>query len=282
MDSKEKTLYISDLDGTLLNDNSELSDRTVELLNTLIDAGACISFATARTPATVTDIFKNVRLKIPGIVMTGASLYDLSTKRYIFPHFLREEKVKAALDLLEKKKVRPFIYTWREDNKLHAFHAMEMSDQERSFCELRRNRNLKQFHIGYKPEEEDYKHTLLIFCLDRREKLENLVTDIKECIGYSPSYYNDIFNEGTGFLEIFAEGINKANAARNLKKETGASRLVVFGDNLNDIPLMKVADVSVAPINAFPEVKEIASTVIGNNNDDSVAQFIYKDFYGKQ
>jgi len=49
---------------------------------------------------------------------------------------------------------------------------------------------------------------------------------------------------------------------------------VVFGDNLNDLPMMAVADVAVAVENALPEVKAKADVVIGPNTDDAVARWI--------
>ena len=57
----------------------------------------------------------------------------------------------------------------------------------------------------------------------------------------------------------------------------GADRVVVFGDNRNDIAMMQAADHSVAVGNAFAEVKATASEVIGPNIEDSVAHWIEKD-----
>ncbi len=53
--------------------------------------------------------------------------------------------------------------------------------------------------------------------------------------------------------------------------------MVVFGDNLNDIAMLQAADYSVAVENAFPEVKAIASEVIGPNTAHSVAHWIEAD-----
>ena len=63
-----------------------------------------------------------------------------------------------------------------------------------------------------------------------------------------------------------------------LKEELGADRLVVFGDSLNDLPMLAVADVAVAVANALPEVREAADIVIEPNYTDSVARFIASDF----
>ena len=89
--------------------------------------------------------------------------------------------------------------------------------------------------------------------------------------------YHDIFDYDLGYLEIYAADTTKANAIRHLADELGVERVVVFGDNLNDIPMMKMADWSVAVGNAFDEVKACASEVIGTNEEDSVARWIVQD-----
>ena len=48
----------------------------------------------------------------------------------------------------------------------------------------------------------------------------------------------------------------------------------MFGDNLNDLPMMAVADVAVAVANAMPQVREAADIVIGANDTDSVARYM--------
>jgi hydroxymethylpyrimidine pyrophosphatase-like HAD family hydrolase len=92
------------------------------------------------------------------------------------------------------------------------------------------------------------------------------------------SCYVDIFGEKTGLLELFAPGVSKAEAVKQLAQDVEADRVVVFGDNLNDIPMMQVADVAIAVENALPEVKAIAHKVIGANTTDAVARFIEEDF----
>ena len=89
--------------------------------------------------------------------------------------------------------------------------------------------------------------------------------------------YHDIFDESEGYLEIFTAGTSKAGAIAELAREVGARRVVVFGDNRNDIAMMQAADHSVAMGNAFPEVKAAASEVIGPNTADSVPRWIEAD-----
>ena len=70
----KKTLYISDLDGTLLNSQSQVSAASRDMLNRLIaDNDINFSIATARTPATVVQLMHGIDSRLPYIVMTGAS-----------------------------------------------------------------------------------------------------------------------------------------------------------------------------------------------------------------
>ena len=81
-------------------------------------------------------------------------------------------------------------------------------------------------------------------------------------------------------MDVYAPGCSKATAIRDIAAELGADRVVVFGDNLNDLPMMEVADLSVAVDNALLAVKEKADIVIGPNTSPSVASFIREDFAG--
>ena len=76
------------------------------------------------------------------------------------------------------------------------------------------------------------------------------------------------------WLEITSEKATKAQAALRLKKELGCSRLVAFGDAMNDLPLFAAADESYAVANALPEVKAAATAVIGSNEENGVARFL--------
>ena len=75
-------LFVTDLDGTLLNSNKEVSIKSIEILNKLIDDGVNFTVATARTPATVVDLLQDVNLKLPAVLMNGVLLYDIKEEKY--------------------------------------------------------------------------------------------------------------------------------------------------------------------------------------------------------
>ena len=124
----------------------------------------------------------------------------------------------------------------------------------------------------------DTSGVMLIFGMGNFDHLRAIADDIdREGIPCSYNCYHDIFDKGLGFIDIYMEGTTKALAIEQVKAATGAERVVVFGDNLNDIPMMRAADWSVAVENAYSEVKLAASEVIGLNTDDAVVKWIKED-----
>ena len=67
---------------------------------------------------------------------------------------------------------------------------------------------------------------------------------------------------------------SKSNAVLRLKKYLNAEKVVVFGDGKNDVDMFNIANESYAVENAVEDLKKIATGIIGNNNDDSVAKWL--------
>ena len=87
--------------------------------------------------------------------------------------------------------------------------------------------------------------------------------------GVRSTHYADAYRAGVWYLEIFSADASKKHAAEFLRQVTGASRLICFGDNRNDLPMFEAADVAVAVTGAVEEVKERADAVT-----DDVVDFI--------
>lgn len=273
----KKTLYVSDLDGTLLGRDSRLSDESVSLLNRLIvEHDVNFTIATARTPATVVNIMERVKSTLPFVVMNGAATWDNLQKRFVSISPLAQDEIEAVCNIFEAHGLHPMIYR-RCGESLEVRHCGELSVHERAFVGERRGLALKKFFL----DDEDYKtasgEALLIFSMTDYDKLEAVYKDVVGKTECSSVCYHDIFDSAAGLMETYAPGTSKAIAVRRLADEIGAERLVVFGDNRNDIPMMKIADLAVAPGNAMDEVKAVADLVIEPNYTDSVARFILEE-----
>lgn len=270
------TLYVSDLDGTLLGEDSQLSAVTVATLNRIIgELGGLFTVATARTPATVVPLMQQVHARLPFIVIGGSAMWNPVTMSYEHTRGIDDMTVNAVADVFDRRGAHPFIYRRHGKNLLHTHHYGPLSPQEERFIAERQHLPLKQFFL----DDRDFRHSddeaLLIFSMNKYAVLKSIADDLRTSVPTcSVMVYHDIFDESEGYLEIFSAGTSKAAAIRDLARQLGAGRVVVFGDNRNDIAMMQAADFSVAVDNAFTEVKAVASEVIGPNTVDSVARWI--------
>jgi Cof subfamily protein (haloacid dehalogenase superfamily) len=273
------TLYVSDLDGTLLGEDSQLSAVTVATLNRIIgELGGLFTVATARTPATVVPLMQQVHARLPFIVIGGSAMWNPVTMSYEHTRGIDDMTVNAVADVFDRRGAHPFIYRRHGKNLLHTHHYGPLSPQEERFIAERQHLPLKQFFL----DDRDFRHSddeaLLIFSMNKYAVLKSIADDLRTSVPTcSVMVYHDIFDESEGYLEIFSAGTSKAAAIRDLARQLGAGRVVVFGDNRNDIAMMQAADFSVAVDNAFTEVKSVASEVIGPNTVDSVARWIEKE-----
>ncbi|MCM1037347.1 MAG: HAD hydrolase family protein [Bacteroides sp.] len=274
-----KTLYVTDLDGTLLGADAVVSPATSRLLTELTEAGALISVATARTPATVEPLLRDTLTGSDLVVMTGAALWNRLSRRYDDLRLLAAGDVSTVVDTMTTHSLHLFAYDVRPDGFIEVYHpAPSLTEAEERFVALRRNLQLKHFNLGAPLPEADYASTVLFFGMGPYERITALAEALRRTTGCYVSYYKDIYLDDVWLIEIFAGGVSKAEGIARLRRLTGAERVVTFGDNLNDIPMLRAADLGVAVGNALPETKAAASVVIGPNTADAVARFIADDF----
>jgi len=274
-----RTLYVSDLDGTLLGDDSLLSAGTVATLNRIIgELGGLFTIATARTPATVVPLMQQVNARLPFIVIGGSAMWNPLTMSYEHTRGIDDMTINAVADVFDRHHGHPFIYRRHGHGLLHTHHYGPLSPQEERFVAQRQHLPLKRFFLDDKGYRHNDDEALLIFSMNKYAVLKAIAADLRASVPTcTVMVYHDIFDESEGYLEIFTAGTSKAAAISELAREVGATRVVVFGDNRNDIAMMQAADYSVAVGNAFPEVKAAASEVIGPNTADSVARWIEAD-----
>lgn len=274
-----KTIYASDLDGTLLNSRAVLSDFTTRELRRLTADGVAVTFITARTPATVEPILAAAPPAVPGVVMTGAALWLSDERRYAHVSYHEAADVVAIAEICRRHGVNPFVYTLEPgSNTLVVYHeAGVLTPIEHEFVVSRTLNDLKRFELHTPAPEETRSHTVLFFAMGEPERLRAAAEEIQVVTGCAASCYPDTYHQGLGLLEIFTRGVSKAGGIDELRRVTGADRVVAFGDNLNDIPMLRRADVAVAVANAHPDVKAVADVVIGSCDDDAVVKYIARD-----
>ncbi|MCM1483024.1 MAG: HAD family hydrolase [Muribaculaceae bacterium] len=275
-----RELFITDLDGTLLDSDSRVPAESARILRSLSEDGAMIGVATARTPATVVPLLHDCGLRLPVIVFTGAAMWDMAHNRYVSMELLAADSVRMVSEACMRHGVGALRYTIAPDGvMIHAYYngpgGAAPSAKEQQFIDERRGLALKRFHINV-PDgltcAQD--RTIMVFGIGATEAVKRVAAELTATGCYSVSCYPDIFDSSTSMIEVFAPGVSKAAAVKRLAAMTGAERVTVFGDNLNDLPMMEVADTAVAVSNAMEAVRLRADVVIGPNTDNAVARYI--------
>ena len=264
-----KNLYVSDLDGTLLNSKQEITPFSRNNLNNLIEKGVAFTIATARTPATAIDILKGLEIKLPLILMNGVIIYDNYNKEYI--------DIKTTDNILKvlEKECKNFLLYSIKDNHMNVYYKEFLNEAEISFYDERKDKKLKTFikTSNYGASIEDSK-VINIVIMDKKEVIEEINSKLEDIKNITINYYKDIYNPKWYFMEIYSSKASKAKGIKFLSKYLKSEKLITFGDNLNDIPMFLISDRCYAMENADERLKEISTKVIGNNNLDAVVKFL--------
>lgn len=271
-----KTLYISDLDGTLLGSKAQLSDFAIENLNKLIHSGMNFSYATARTPVTTSHILKDVDINIPVCNMNGVCIYDVKEQKYISKKAISPSDALSICNAIGELGIYGFMFKISED-KLSACYRELSSPHMRAFYEERRKLYKHFVKAEHLPDMIDDDVVYFSFT-DTYEKLQPLKSFIESMDTIAYNFYQDVYNIGNWYLEISNKDASKYNAVKFIKDYCGFGEVVGFGDNLNDIPLFKACDRRYAVLNAKDELKQMANKVIGGNCEDGVTKWLLENY----
>ena len=268
-----KTLYISDLDGTLLSPKAELTDLAKRAINEFCAAGGHFSIATARTAATVAGIFEGVDLSVPCILMNGVCVYDLAKKSYTKINYIPKTALVRLFEVIEKYRISGFLYTIK-DKRLSTFYENTDSPGAKEFIEER----VKKYNKPFTKIESFCDHIndgcIYYSVSDRYERLRDAKNEISAIEGIHIEFYRDIYNTDCWYMEVCSSTASKSHALRDIMQLYGYDRAVGFGDNLNDLPLFECCEERYAVSNARNEVKAAATHIIGSNSEDAVAKLL--------
>lgn len=271
-----KRLYITDLDGTLLNSKGEVSGNTGKIINSLIEKGIYFTFATARSVYSAKPITSGLNINIPYVLMNGVSIYDPVYDMYVKNEYIPPEVSAQIIGAFKENNLKCFMYRI-EDNILKAYFTEINSHVMRSFAESRKNNYNKPFvQCGDLSEVADDK-TVYFTVTGEYEELSPVKNAVSVMRGVDYAFYRDTYT-GKYYFEIFSDNASKANGIKYLRNEYGFDKVICFGDNLNDIKMFSESDIKVAVGNAVPELKEMADFITLENDRDGVAEWLTENY----
>ena len=266
-----RTLYISDLDGTLLSPEPAVTEKTAEIINGLTAKGMNFTFATARSIYSAIPITAALDINVPCILMNGVSIYDIKNECYIKNEFIEPADSAAVLSAFARHGVQCFMY--RIDKEILTCYYSELTSKVmRSFAEVRKN-NYKKPFVQCRLEDHADEYTVYFTTTGPYEELYPVKEEVENIKGVDHAFYLDVYNN-SWYLEVFSHRASKANGLAFLRERYGFDEIAAFGDNLNDLPMFAQADLKIAVGNAREEVKEEADIIIGTNSEDGVANWL--------
>ncbi len=269
------TLYISDLDGTLLNSEAKLSNRTISIINQLIENGLLFTIITARSYKSAFELIDQLDLNLPIGFSYGAIAYDPISKKHLIKNLISENNTNSIFDLFTQCELSPTLV-----------HTLDNSEQYRTYyTEVLDNQGAKHyFHDRFANNDDRFKqigdytdcpknNTLEIAIIDKKEKLDPLYRNIRS-LPVSCAFYADSYTPDYNWMAITHDFGNKKWISNWLKKYTNADKIVAFGDSMNDLLLFEAADEKYIVENGVSELKQQATQIIGSNNEDGVANYL--------
>ncbi len=271
----EKTLYVTDLDGILLNKNDRINPKSIEIINSLVEKGMAFTYATARSLVSASVVTQGLSTNIPVIAYNGAFIFQPATGEILFrEHFSREEMTYAS-DLIRTYEISPLIYSFIDGVEKVSWNPVRENDGVQRYLSLRKgDRRLR-------PVENNaqlYEGEIFYFtCIGTKEELMPLYEAISKNKQYRCTIQQELYRPEY-FCEIMPAGATKANAIRKLKEMRGCDKVISFGDAINDLPMFEISDACYAVENAVEELKAAADGVIGSNENDGVAKWLLEHF----
>lgn len=272
------TLYVSDLDGTLLGPRARLSPFAVEHLRKLIKDGMHFSIATARTWESTQIVLEDILpLPVPVVLQNGALVYDSQREQYVKKEIIPPACVRTVLEQVRLHGQSGFLYGIKE-GYIKVFHE-DLTG--RPFLQKFKDVRVHYYDKRFVPVNDlaacTQEDIVYFTTQGRREDLLPLYEAYSTLPGIAYVLYPDSYDAGNWYLECFSESATKYNAVKFLREAYGYGRVVGFGDNFNDIPLLQACDVGCAMGNARPELKDIAHHVIGTNEEDGVVRYLMEE-----
>ena len=264
-------LIVSDLDGTLLNNKAQLTERTIEAIKQYHKAGGLFTYATGRTVESSQVFVERLGIKIPGIAFNGAKVVSYIDNRVIYETFLDGECAKKAYTAFRAHDKDVVVYF--DDSRYVAEYTSVIDKYlERVRHSVIIVRNIEQV-IG---RGESLKKILVI---DPKQEEELILGIVKPIFGENINY----IKSDSQYYEFLAPGTSKGYALEALAKYLGISLddTIAIGDHMNDISMINTAGLGVAVANAEQETIDAADYITTSNDNDGVALTIEKLLRGE-
>lgn len=227
-EKRKDILFISGLDDTLINRQENLSDYSKVELNRMLDEGVNFTISTIRTPASLMEAMRDIRLKLPVIAMDGAVLYDIREKTYLKVYIISNASAERILKIIKQADLTCFVNVIIDDMLVIYYEETRDEIQQTLVKEMRKSpyRNYVNRKL---PEMENVVYFMLLY---PNEVIEGF---------YETLYAANITKEfkvvrqpakhypGYSYLKIYNRNATKENMIQYLQKMLSLEKIITFG-----------------------------------------------------
>lgn len=263
LDSKKIKLVVSDLDGTLLNNNHLVSDYTKSIIKKINLLGIDFIIATGRPLFSSEKYLDSISNKSETITFNGAIVFD-KDRKIIYEKPIDESAGKLLVDMAIKSKL--YFHTFINDK-------WNISSEYSEWFKIYKSAtDKKDYTVGFKNLENfNFTKVMVIGEYEELKEIEKIImSEIRDVVC--------VFS-GKNYLEVLNKDVSKGSALEHIlnKKNILPEETIAFGDNYNDIEMLKLVN-GVAMENGEDEVKLHAKYITTNNDKDGVANFLSELF----
>lgn len=262
-----------DIDGTLLNSEYRISERTKRAIRQASEAGCIVTLVTGRRYKTAVPYAFELGLDVPLICFNGGLIADASSGQALHTAALEES---FAREIVKRwHSLRAPIFAYRHSLTPPDVYHQNPHSHPRVQDYLKRY--AEQIMVVDNLSRELTWQPLRMMTFGEASLVERCYYNFEDLWQRSDirtlltSDYDD-----ARFLEVYPHNATKANGLRWLGEYLGIrpEQVVVFGDNLNDIDMLEWAGLGVAMGNALPEVQAAADLVTADRDNDGIAVII--------
>ncbi len=272
-------LIASDLDGTIIDGSNSISKDNLKAIDSLRKENIPLVICTGKTYALSKDVCKNLHARF-GIFGNGSQIVDLSTGNEILSKYLSLSEIKACYSIIQKY-----------DLHVHAYTETSIITPKLLYMDLRNsilfpdkvNIKIVDSVLDYAKAEKEPILKLIVSStsslLKVKEELEKATNLNIIHITKTGIYKDNVINKEYEYLDISPLNATKGNALQVLSNYLDVQKddILSIGDNINDIDMFKVSNISVAVNNACDQVKLNANYVAKNSVENGAfAEAIYK------
>ncbi len=257
-------LIASDLDGTLLNSDKEISDYSIKVLKQAQEKGVDFAVCTGRMYGSMEYLMPKLTFSRYSINIMGAEIYDNFTKKRIYFRPLEDEHAEKIVKYAVENKVHAHLYidnvlyTNFDDEYRHWYHKETTTlgqVVEGDFLEFIKGKKISKILFISEPEEAK----------QHFKNMQEILGDNLNICASHPRYveFSHIDAQKDKTLLVLLDMLN-------IKKE----ELIVFGDSGNDVSMLKNTGFSCCVANGWEEAKEASNLIVESNDNDGVARTV--------